>query len=188
VEDLPQDSHVVLALFPEDLIIAWARGPLRCQYHSIGRAIVERLCEDRAGFGDFLLGRFCTVGTDIGLERSVIEVIVAVNGITFLVVAGVSVPDPSHDERLDFESCIDGRIIRIDCTAVLEVASAIRWDVTAVHHDVEPRHAAMFADDAIVTVPLDGYIHVVESSVVRAAGKLAFGAVHIAEVWLNSSA
>ena len=117
-----------------------------------------------------------------------VEVVVAVNGIAFLVVAGVSVPDPSHDERLDCESCIDGRIIRIDCTAVLEVASAIRWDVTAVHYDVEPRHAAVFADDAVVAVPLDGYVHVVESSVVRAAGKLAFGAMHIAEVWMNPSA
>ena len=182
VNDLLQDSHVVVTLLPEDLIVAWTRRPLCCQYHAIGSSVIERLREDRAGLGDFLLGRLCTISADIGFERSVIEVIVAVDGIAFLVVARVSVPDPSHNERLDFESCIDGWIVRIDCTAVLEVASAIRWDVTAVHYHVEPRHAAMFADDAVVTVPLDGYVHVVQPSIVRSASEIAFRAVYIVEV------
>lgn len=66
---------------------------------------------------------------------------------------------------------------------MLEVTFTICRDVTSVHYDIEPRHTAMLADDALVAIPLDGYVHIVETGVVRPTGEFTFGAMYIIEVW-----
>lgn len=43
----------------------------------------------------------------------------------------------------------------------------------------------MFADDSIVTVPFDGYVHVVEARVVGATGHLTCRTVNVVEIFIR---
>lgn len=63
---------------------------------------------------------------------------VGVDGVAFLVITVISIPDLTHDERFDPESRIHSRVVRVDRAAVLKVASTFFGNVASVHHDIKP--------------------------------------------------
>lgn len=183
--NLLYDAHIVLAFVPKDLIVARAFRPLCLQNHTARRSIVVCLLKHIARFRNFSFGRFFAVSVDVGLQGPLIDVMIGVDGIALLVVALIFIPDLAHDKRFDPESRIHSRIVRVDRAAVLKVASTFFGNVASVHHDIKPRHTAMFADDSIFTVPFDGYVHVNKFGVVSATSQLACRTVNVVEVFLG---
>ena len=101
-----------------------------------------------------------------------VEIAVAINGIAFFssLKYQFQICRMTIGSTLDVASTV-AQFESVVPPCLLEVASPVRGDIVSVYSHVEPRHAAVLADDGVIAVPLDEHIRVIESGVVSPNGE-----------------